>query len=688
MDRNKKIIIISLDYVANRALTEQLNEVFGEKVEVISILLNEHEKINVEDIDLIVCSSKIIVEKIKKKINKLIPIIPVRRTVNLKKITEVISLNAGEKVLLVNNHLYTANETINLLKKLGVDHIEFVPYFPGCKEEIQDIAVTPGGSHLVPKGVKRIIDIGIRIIDISSIIEIFLELSLPIENFQIISESYSKEMVRLNRFNSETNKILKAMFEITHDGIAALDVSGNIFFSNKKFADFLQCQQSDLISKNIVEIINDKEIIDIIIDSKQRNNEIIDIDNKQFMLNKTFLYQGNLLKGHVVSLQDVTHIQNLEKEVRKKLATKGFVAKYNFDDLIGISSSLLDKIKIAKKIAKNDLTVLIQGEDGTGKEIFAQAIHNSSMRKNGPFVAVNFAAISENLMESELFGYEEGAFTGATKGGKEGVFEQADKGTIFIDEIGDISPQIQKRLLRVLQEKEVMRVGGSKIIPVDVRVIAATNKDLMELVKEKKFRKDLYYRLKVLYFTIPLLKERKEDIPLLAKYYLKSMESDKKLSNDVLDILTKYSWPGNVRELVNLMYYLDSIVDNQYVVANDLPENFIQEVYEGENIKTKDNCIFGTIDTDLLPANRINEYIKILKVLKDANDLGIIIGRNKISRILKKNQFYLSSEQVRGRIKDMEKAGLIEIGNTKQGSTISKKGKMFLKEYIGEYTER
>mgnify|MGYP000956887349 CR=1 FL=1 len=369
--------------------------------------------------------------------------------------------------------------------------------------------------------------IQVKIIDISSIVEIFLKLDLSTEKIPIKS---AREMVQFSKFNIESNKMLKAMFEVTNDGLAALDVGGNIFFYNQRFANFIGHKDSKTVLINITDIIKDNELIDHILDSCEINHEIIEINNKELMMNKVLLYQGENVKGHVIGIQEVDHIQNLEKEVRKKLVRKGYYAKYDFEDLIGNSDELRNKISISKKIANSELTVLIQGEDGTGKEIFANAIHNASKRKKEPFVAVNIASLTENLVESELFGYDEGSFTGASKGGKVGFFEQADRGTIFIDEIGDVSPKIQMILLRVLQEKNIMRVGGSRIIPIDVRVIAATNKDLYKLVLNGGFRKDLYYRLNVLHLRVPTLKERRDDIPLLVEYFFSKVKSNKHLS--------------------------------------------------------------------------------------------------------------------------------------------------------------
>lgn len=675
MNRKKRIAMVTVDHLANDALCKQLMDVFGNEVEIISVLLDECETIDVKDLDLVVSSSKLIENSVKAKISKEIPIVSVKRTIDVSNISELIGLDAGERVLLVSNLPSIANETIRLLKELGIEHIEFIPYYPGCNVGVLDVAVTAGGRHLVPKGVKRIIDIGLRIIDISSIIEIFLKLNLSTEDLPILSARYNKEMIKLNKYHSELNKMLKATFEVTNDGIVALDMNGDIFFCNNKFIDLLGYKNSQIMSKNISEIIKDKNIIDIILDLNHRNSEIINVNNRELMLNKTLLYKGEHLRGHVVGIQEVVHIQNLEKEVRKRLVSKGFVARYDFEDLIGNSESLQNKIKVSKKIACSDLTVLIQGEDGTGKEIFANGIHKASKRKNEPFVAVNMAALSESLAESELFGYEEGSFTGASKGGKPGFFEQSDKGTIFIDEIGDTSPKIQMSLLRVLQEKNIMRVGGSRIIPIDVRVIAATNRDLYDLVLKGKFRKDLYYRLKVLHFRVPSLKERIEDIPSLAEYFFNKLNSKKRLSNEVAELFKKYPWPGNIRELENLIYYLDNIVERQEVTVEDLPEEFAtkSKMDLEENESTIDELPY-----DIFSMEKLDDFLEILKILEDASNLDIKIGRNRLADILKTRGLSLSPEQIRTKLKELEKFGLVDIGTTKQGTIINQKGKAFL----------
>ena len=284
---------------------------------------------------------------------------------------------------------------------------------------------------------------------------------------------------------------------------------------------------------------------------------------------------GELL---VMKLKEEAQTTKLRETVRQLKNNSGTLS---FDDIIGDSKELSKVKKSARLFAAGNSTILLQGESGTGKEVFARAIHTESSRGAGPFVAINCAALPENLIESELFGYVEGSFTGASKGGRIGKFELADGGTLFLDEIGEIPIHLQAKLLRALQERKIQKVGGSKEINIDVRIIAATNRDLELLVKEGMFREDLYYRLSVIPIFIPSLRERKGDIRQLAEYfcniYSKALNKDIfGLEKTTLKILSEYSWPGNIRELQNAIEYAVNISSNSYLKRTDLPEKILR----------------------------------------------------------------------------------------------------------------
>ncbi|PKU24675.1 hypothetical protein CWS72_10045 [Telmatospirillum siberiense] len=260
--------------------------------------------------------------------------------------------------------------------------------------------------------------------------------------------------------------------------------------------------------------------------------------------------------GEVITFLEATKIQDSEVKVRVSARQKGFYAKNRFEDIVGRSEVMRTLIEKAKRYAGYDANILIQGATGTGKEIFAQSIHNHSRYRNGPFVSVNTASIPPSLLESELFGYVDGAFTGARKGGKQGLFEMAHNGTIFLDEIGELTQDIQSRLLRVIQEKEIMRIGDNKIIPIDVRIICATNRNLFEDTQTGRFRQDLYYRIHVLGMHLPPLSSRTGDIPLLLNHYLRQLSPTGadtiRLTDEAWAMLERYDWPGNIRQIRNV----------------------------------------------------------------------------------------------------------------------------------------
>ena len=678
MGKQKVIALITIADVIRDSFGGQLEEIFGDKVKIKKYLLDDDD-IDLSDCDVVLSSSKFINNRVKNITPKGVDIINIRRAINLENISELFQIKPGTEVLVVSNYKYTAKETIDLLKELGIDHLNYHPYTPGDRYKNEKVAITPGGKFLVPPGMKKVIDIGVKLIDVSTIIEILFSLKLSLQNSNYLIANYTKKLVDLNKYSTQINMVLEGILSTSHDGVIALDEENKIMFMNKTAGEMMNLSLKKIIGKKIDNIIDNKSLIKILGSESKKFNELITYNEKSFLVNKEETINYSIFKAKVLSIRDITQIQRQEYEIRKKLRSKGFVAKYKFKDIIGISKKIKHTVDIAKKIANNDLTVLIKGESGTGKELFAQAIHNKSKRSNNPFIAVNFAALSDSLIESELFGYEEGAFTGAKRGGKAGLFEQAHTGTIFIDEIGDASATLQARLLRVLQEKEIMRVGGNSIIPVDVRVIAATNKDLKKLVEEGKFRKDLYYRLKVLYFTVPPLRERPEDIYFLVNYFLNEKNDNKIISDEVYKIFKDHDWTGNVRELENIINYINSVVDEEKVEKFHLPEEF-QKEYKKQN-KKKNNEIESREDellNQLKMYGELKEFLSILEVIKKAELRGQKFGRKRIAENLKKKNIQLTSDMVRNRLKYLEELGLITIGKTRQGNKLTELGEQII----------
>ena len=314
-----------------------------------------------------------------------------------------------------------------------------------------------------------------------------------------------------------------------------------------------------------------------IVSATENTDEIIAYKNTHLSVKTKNMMMHGLRAGTVVSLLNAAQIQTTEDQLRKKLHYKGHKAKYTFGDIITRSPRMIACIQEAKAFAQTDSNIVVVGETGTGKELLSQSIHAWSRRSQNNFVAINCAALPENLLESELFGYEEGAFTGARKGGKPGLFEFAHGGTLFLDEVEGMSTALQCKLLRVLQEREIMRVGGNRIISVDVRIIAACNADLPRYVEEGKFRTDLFYRLNTFPIHIPPLRERREDIPPLCRSLLDELSRKLKrrleLTPEAMDRLLAHNWPGNVRELRNVLEFCAYLTPSGVITELSLPEN-------------------------------------------------------------------------------------------------------------------
>jgi len=366
----------------------------------------------------------------------------------------------------------------------------------------------------------------------------------------------AKRVATIRRQEQERGEQFRAILNYSSEGIIAVDASGMINLVNTA-AVKLTALREDAIGRHSERVVPQFGLEKVLADSRGELGEVVTINGQQMAVNKVPIIVGEDTVGAVATFQPVAAIQELEGRIREKIYRRGHVARQTFADVLGESPAIRRIVTMAHEFSKVNSNVLILGETGTGKEVFAQSLHNAGSRSRGPFVAVNCAALPENLLESELFGYAEGAFTGASRGGKIGLFEQAHRGTIFLDEISEISPKLQGRLLRVLQEREIMRLGDDRVVPVDLRIIAATNRDLYGLMQEGSFRQDLYYRLDILRLILPPLRQRREDIIPLFRHFLKIYclrfnKAAKEISPAAAVRLAAYDWPGNVRELRNI----------------------------------------------------------------------------------------------------------------------------------------
>ncbi|HEX9016413.1 MAG TPA: sigma 54-interacting transcriptional regulator [Chloroflexota bacterium] len=382
-------------------------------------------------------------------------------------------------------------------------------------------------------------------------------------------------------------RTLLTVLDSAYEGIIIVDQDGYITLFNQAYSDFLGLKLEDVIGRRVEEVIENTRMHVVVKTGRAEIRQVQRIKGHDMICDRIPIREGDRIIGAVgkVLFRDVSEVDELLVQTRRlqqeleyykgELRTQ-LQARYSLENVIGQSQAITDLREMVRRMARSSSTVLLLGESGTGKELIAHAIHNASTRYRGPFVKVNCAAIPEPLLESELFGYEEGAFTGAARGGKIGKFEQADGGTLLLDEIGDMPLSMQVKLLRVLQEREVERIGGSRSIPINVRIVAASNHDLEALVSEGKFRQDLFYRLNVVSMEIPPLRERPEDIPLLIESLLTKLGNALgcgfvRVSDAARELLVQYSWPGNVRELENVLERALNVVDGEEILPRHLP---------------------------------------------------------------------------------------------------------------------
>ncbi|WP_018086749.1 sigma 54-interacting transcriptional regulator [Desulfurispora thermophila] len=439
-----------------------------------------------------------------------------------------------------------------------------------------------------------------------------------------------EELLEFKRMQGELSAILNSVQE----AIEVVDNNGFIKYVNPAFTRITGIPEQERIGKNIFQV-SPEGALAMALKSGQSvfgHRTRVGGSNAEVISNASPIFIDGKMEGAVVVFQHFTDVMKLLEELKQRtsmlenLAEKlgqATTSKYAFTDIIGQSAELKKCITVAERAARSHSTVLLLGESGTGKELFAHAIHSASSRRDKPFIKVNCAAIPENLLESEFFGYAKGAFTGAVKS-KIGKFELANGGTIFLDEIGDMNLHLQGKLLRVLQEMEFERVGDNKTIKVDVRVIAATNRNLRELIRQGKFREDLYYRLNVVEITIPPLRNRKEDLPLLVgnlivKLNRKLGKKVKGLSKEAEEILYNYDWPGNVRELENVIERVMVTVDEDVFSKKSL----LQHINQFKGIAEK--------DIDIMPIEQMEQLLIKKAIAKFGNTVE---GKRKAAQAL------------------------------------------------------
>ena len=648
----KKVIIICRRKENLRAIDfikRDLEDIFGAHVHFNNFFLCDLEKDMYLEADAFLALGDEVFHRVKDHVNDFSRIIKINRSPDRTSLNKISKIPANTSVLIVNDTHESSMDTINSFYEVGISHIHMIPFdeeleHTGIYDRIQ-VAVTPGEARMVPRHIQKIIDIGYRRVSFNTMFKLknMLELDVGIIDRNLYRHIHSI-LEADTAFHTNyiygflKSEMLGRIANASNSGLILTDKRYRPVYVNDKAADIFQC-------RNKMHICLEDYIDPQVLKSDNLVENPLDILGSQYHYSRHVITLMDEVIGYYIMLEEENAPDNLHKKIYKK----GLFAKYQFKDIIHHSKDMHEVIQTAKQIALTDHTVLIRGESGTGKELIAQSIHNASYRNKYPFVAVNCAALPDSLLESELFGYEGGAFTGAVSKGQTGLFEQANHGTIFLDEIGDISPKLQLRLLRTIQERQIMRIGSDKVISIDVRFITATNRNLENAVAQGDFRSDLFYRLNVLPVVVPPLRERKSDIPVLLSHFLGSGYQN--ITAEEKAVLLNYDWPGNVRELENTATYFRTL--------SKLPKYILDQKSAGKN-----KIIFKTDDIKML----------ILHVIYRNMAVSHGVGRPFLIRELNLQGYTVSDVKLRSILKELQDDGYILIAKGRGGTRITEKG--------------
>ncbi len=683
----EEIAVVANEKDYARYLKNNLDIYFKKYLKICCYDLDELEEMDYIKEKYIIIPSFSKFQQVRKKTRKDSELIISDLTLNKKYIDRLHKLPKGTSALLVNIHHRSCMEVITMIYNAGFKDLELVPFYIGCSyDKSIKVAITPGENDLVPDGITTIIDIGQRVIDMNTVIEIADKINVNIEDIlsskeaslaknDIIPTSYSIEKVLGD--NVDLTERINVLMKLMDQGILITDNKGKIYLCNDRAKKILKSRSDIIVGFNIIDILPEIDIIKSKITDKDKVRELINIEDTNIITSITKIISNNEVRGNVISLENFTDLEHRQHKMRTKITGYGHFASYKFSDILGISKKITEIKEIAKRMACSDSSIVLYGESGTGKELFAQSIHNYSNRSKYNFVAVNCSALPENLLESELYGYEGGAFSGAKKGGKIGLFELAHEGTIFLDEVGELPLQQQAKLLRVIEEKKIMKVGGKDLIDINVRIIVATNKDLFEMVNERQFRSDLYYRLNVLPINIPSLREREEDIIQLFNFFVKKSGQEFQLSHKANELIRKYQWPGNIRELKNVVEYLANL-NKEVIDCEDIP------IKSSVNIPCEIKLTeyeLNIIKKFKLDENKnLNLHKFILNELRKCHINRIHIGRRKLEDIAKNNNLFFTEQEIKNALIKLNSFGFVVSSKGRKGSNITELGIKLINE--------
>ncbi|MEB1807882.1 MAG: sigma 54-interacting transcriptional regulator [Bacillaceae bacterium] len=438
---------------------------------------------------------------------------------------------------------------------------------------------------------------------------------------------------------------LLSILESLHDAVIVVLTDYTVAYVNKAYTEQFNVPKEKIVGRNLHKIEENSRIIEVLKSGEPLINDCSYVHSlkKDVCANITPLIEKGKMTGVVTIMRDISEVTNLQEELKRYKMYSSELRKQLDQKSFSLLHSTVYKMKtvvsLAKKVAATDATIMLYGESGVGKEVFAKAIHEASTRHSKPFIPINIASIPDSLFESELFGFEDGSFTGSRKGGKKGLIELASGGTLFLDEIGEMSLNVQAKLLRVIQERSFHKVGGMKAIPMDVRIICATNRNLSEEIKKGTFREDLYYRINVVPITIPPLRERQEDLPFLVENLLHQLKSKygKHVSVDeeIIAVLQQFTWPGNVRELYNVLEHMVAVCPRSHFVIDDIPD-YIREGTENKHseppVFQRERVEFRTTNYQLNEVLEKTEKTLLQQVIKVSKNRSDAINKLGISR--------------------------------------------------------
>lgn len=674
MKAHKKVAIVTNSRGSSLSffLKTNLETILSGYASIVNYYIEDLSEGDSIDADAILVMRKSKAQEVTPYIRDLSRVIIAQRTILERDLYPICSIPAGTQVLVVNDNLETTQEMAALLYKLEINNLKLVIYEDGVEYPDIRIAITPGESWRVPTSISTVIDIGHRYVDISTLVKIVDMLKLNDAEVSRRILKYSETLVDLDsgiktqyRELFRKNQELDTVVNLSHEGILLLNTEGVISLCNKSLSEMLELRKDvrgfpvrDILPQGLLAVLDQDRVED----------EVFEFNGKSLIINKRNTEHFGEAAGTYFNFQEVTYIKQLEQNLSRKLRQKGQLARYTFADIQTRSPQMRQCADLARQIAGSDLTVLITGESGTGKELLAQSIHNASLRAKQPFVAFNCAAVVESLMESELFGYEGGSFTGALKDGKAGLFEQANHGTVLLDEIGDMPLTLQVKLLRVLQERQIMRVGSQRVTNVDIRVIAATNHDLRRRIQAGSFREDLYYRLNVLPLRVPPLRERAGDVlHLLDRFLKQNGKHDLEISAEAQDLLLRHQWPGNIRELANVASYISFMAQN-VVTAAQLPYYLVDDPSD-----------FKADYEEMAKRCERDKALRLLEALYDSAEKKPGAGRNSLRETLAQSNIRLTEGEIRRLLTILRGGGFISSSVGRRGSGITTKGKAFLR---------